>query len=69
MDGRSDPNYKKVPFCLNKNYIFSVKMNDQSSKPIFDDVYTNETIVKIKEEFSHLGDKTYLGNFLMIILR
>ena len=44
-------------------------MNDQRSNPIFDDVYTNETIVKIKEEFSHFGDKTYLGNFIMIILR
>ena len=42
-------------------------MNDQSSKPIFDDVYTNETIVKIKEEFSHLGDKTYLGNVVVVV--
>ena len=30
-------------------------------QPIFENVYTNETIMKIKEEFSHLGDKTYLG--------
>ena len=43
-------------------------MNDQSSKPIFHDVYTNETIVKIKEEFSHLGDKTYLGNYIIMII-